>query len=278
MKKYLLAIAVAISSMIFVGCSKENKEDKIPVPPKAATLAVDFSTFETSTTKAGSEANGSEFYNFVAGQVMSGWVSIFNNTINIPLEAYKKLLISAVPVESGNGYTWTVEYTDALNQKYTVVLYGEEAEDKVNWEIRVSKDGVLGYEDFTWVTGWSTKDGKEGQWSVKVNPLTTDVLVTLDWTADETKVKTVKITYALNKIFGDLTQILADSYLIYSASATDPAYNNSIVAYYNHMNIIFWQVNIEWNSDNGSGRVSCQGKYGDLNWYTWEALYNNNQE
>jgi len=270
MKKFLVAMTIAIAALLSASCEKENHA---PVPPAAETLAVDFSSFQAPATKADAPSDLDEFFTFASTQVVANWLTIFQDIINIPVEAYKQLIISSVPVESGKGWTWTVAYTDGLNQTYKVVLYGEDKGKKCNWEVRVSKDGIFGYEDFAWVTGWSTKDGHEGQWNVKVNPLDTDVLVTIDWKASDEKVETVKITYALDHLCLGINPFFNSSYVVYSASATDEAYDSSLTAYYNQMNLGFWQVDIEWNSENGAGRVRCQDQYNDTDWHCWNACH-----
>ena len=269
-------MAVVLPAFIFASCSKSDKT--APVPPAAESLAVDFSAFNSAATKALSSDDLESFYEFVSTNVLANWVNIFDGIINIPVEAYKQLLISSAPVQDGKGWTWTAAYTDALEQVYTVELYGEEAGNNVNWEVRVSKDGLLGYEDFAWVTGWSAKDGSNGQWNVKVNPLDTDVLVTLDWTASAGKVDTVKITYDLEHLLGDIATFFNDSYIVYSTSATDDAYDHSITAYYNQMGLGFWQVDIEWNSKSGAGRVCSKNQYGDSEWHCWNPAHEDIEE
>jgi len=275
MKRFLVAMTIAMSALLFASCEKDNHA---PVPPAAETLALDFTSFQSTPTKANTAEDVDEFFTFASTQVIANWLTIFEQIINIPVEAYRQLVISSVPVESGKGWTWTVAYTDALKQQYTVVLYGEDKGSKTNWEVRVSKDGLLGYEDFAWVTGWSSKDGHMGQWNVKVNPLDTDVLVTIDWAASEQKVESVKVTYQLDHLCFGINPFFNSSYVIYSASATDEAYDSSISAYYGQMNQTFIQVNIEWNSTTGAGRINCQSQFGDSLWHCWDSTHEDVEE
>lgn len=266
MKKFFVIAAVAASAMLFASCQKDNHA---PVPPKAESLSIDLAEFSAPATKASSD-DIDAFYTFAADQVLANWVKIFEQVIAIPVHGYE-LVIDSTPVESGKGWIWSVTYKDALAQTYTVKLYGEDAGKKTNWELRVSKDGLLGYEDFCWITGWSSKDGRNGQWSVKVNPLDTDVLVTIDWTSDDTKLVSAKVTYTLDHLCCGIYPFFNGSYVEYLAGASDDAYDRTINACYSHMDSELWTVKIEWNSQNCSGRVRCDSKYGNMEWHCWNA-------
>lgn len=262
-------MAIAACTVLFASC---QKDDHAPIPPKAESIALDLSTFSSTATKAESD-DIDEFYTFAADQVLANWIKIYEQIINIPVKGYE-LVINSTPVESGKGWLWTANYKDPLGQLYTVKLYGEDKGKKTEWELRVSKDGLLGYEDFCWISGWSSKDGRKGQWSVKVNPLDTDVLVTIDWTANDSKLLSSKITYALNHLCCGIHPFFNSSYIEYVAGASDDAYDSTITACYSHMENAFWTVKIEWNSENCSGRVSCESKFGSSEWHCW----NGNQE
>lgn len=264
MKKFTFAVLLGLC---ILSASCEKDKGSAPVPPPAATLAVDFSSF--AATKAGGQTGIDDFFTYASTQALANWVSLFEKVISTPVEAYSRFQMASAPVENGDGWSWFCTYTDALNQKYSVELYGEWAGKRVNWEVRVSKDGLLGYEDFCWVTGWSDKDGSCGQWKVKVSPIDTDVVVTSDWKADGENVQEVKLTYALNHLCFGINPFFHDSWIIYSASATDPAYDHSVSSSYNHMGLGFWTVNVEWNSETGAGRVNSQNKFGDTMWHCW---------
>lgn len=264
MRKALTLTAIALT--LFASC---GKDDSIaPVPPAAETLAIDLNSFRADNTKSPESAD--DFFAYVSVKVVSNWLHIFDNIINVPVEAYKQLIVSAVPVQSGKGWTWTVDYKNVFDQHYTVTLYGEELDDIVNWELRVSRnDGADCYENFTWLTGWSSKDGRDGHWEVLVGPDDLNVLVTSDWTVNDSQDKTVKLTYLLAHEYWGIPHLFNESYIVYSTTATEEAYDSSIESCYNHDGLGFWNVKVEWNRFTGCGRVMSSSRFGDSQWHCW---------
>ena len=264
MRKFLALTAIAM--ILFASC---GKDDSIaPVPPAAETLAIDLDSFRADKTKSPSGAD--DFFAYVSVKVVSNWIHIFDNIINVPVEAYKQLIVSAVPVQSGKGWTWTVDYKDYFGCHYTVTLYGEEKQDKVYWDLRVSKnDGEDWYKDFPWIAGWSTKDGKSGQWEVRVGPFDMDVMVTADWVFNGINDRSVKLTYQLTHECWGIPRLFNESYILYSTNTSDAAYDSSFESYYNHEGLGFWKVNVEWNRTTGAGRVMCSSRFGDSHWHCW---------
>lgn len=272
-----------MASLMFVSCEKEQNKS-VPVPPSVASLEVDLSSFSQASTKAGDssleeiftfastkagDSTLDEFFTFASTQVLQNWMTIYEKIINLPVYAYN-LVINSEPTPSGNGYVWNCSYKDSFGQTYEVNLYGENVGERVNWQLNVSKKGLLGFEDFTWIEGWSSIDGKNGQWSVRVSPIDTDVVVKSDWSSSaEGKVERVKLTYTLNHLCLGINPFFNGSYIEYLAEATDPAYDSSITANYNHMGEAFWTVLLEWNSLNGAGRVQSQNRFGDSSWHVW---------
>lgn len=267
MKKFLTL--AAISMLLLASCQKKESEMTAPIPPSAESLAIDLDLFRTDETK--SLGGAADSFEYVSVKIVANWLNIFDNIINVPVEAYKQLIVSAVPVQNGKGWTWTIDYKDVFNQHYTVTLYGEEIEDKVNWELRVScNDGAEHYENFTWLTGWSSKDGKSGQWQILVGPNDAEVLVTADWAVNGKRDSTVKLTYHLDHQIWGIPRLFNESYIIYSTTTSDATYDTSIESYYNHEGLGFWKVNVEWNSVTGAGRVMSSSYFGDTHWHCWD--------
>lgn len=264
MKKFLTLVILSI--VLLASCGKDDSN--APVLPEAETLSVNLDSFRDNGTKA--DGGTGDFFAYVSVKVVSNWLHIFDNVINVPVEAYKQLVVSAVPVKSGKGWTWTVDYRDYFGVHYTVELYGEEKHNKVYWDLRVSKnDGEDWYKDFPWISGWSTKDGKSGQWEVRVNPYDMDIMLTSDWEVRGPKDRTVLLTYKLTHQYWGISQLINESYLRYSTTASDAAYDSSIESCYNHDGIGSWSVNVEWNSVTGAGRVMSSSRFGDTSWHSW---------
>jgi len=199
---------------------------------------------------------------------------VFETVAVVPVQAYANMNFSSEPLHSSDCWRWFSSYTDAIGQTYSVELAGQEVSGRYEWVISVSKSGILGFENYPWITGWSSKDGRNGQWDVKVGTLDTDLLVSCAWEAEGQKVKSVTVNYELGHLCMGIMPFFHGSSITYAAQATDSAYDSSISANYNHLGLGFWAANIEWNSQTGAGRVNCQNRFGNSNWHCWDAHHN----
>lgn len=264
MKKFYIIAASAICALVLLcGCEKE-KETTVPTPPSLETLKLPLPA--EATTKANGEV--SEAFKFVVNGVLYNWSLIYNSLIDIPVHGFE-LVINTTPEQIGNNkWKWESSFKDGL-KTYAVDLFGTVVGDMVNWELQVSSDGILGFQNYTWITGTSALDGSHGNWMVNVSPTDTQVLVNLDWLCSEGQVQTVKLTYELNRLYAGILANFNGSSITYSRLATDPAYTNSLVSHYNHQGLGFWDVIIEWNDAAGTGRVCSQNNWGNTEWHIW---------
>lgn len=270
MKKLTLAaIATLTAAFLFTSCTDRNEKPQKPILPPLESIVIGLPN--DTATKASSADKTDPYFNFAANTVLANWSFIFNSIIAIPAHGIE-IVMSSTPVESGDGeWLWSGTFKEGLNT-YTVKLIGQvEKNVTVNWEVRVSCEGILGYEDFAWITGTSDINGEHGTWSVKVNPRQVDVLVNSEWAAKDGQLESVKLTYKLDKIYPGITVGFNDSYVLYERSASSSDYDRSITTHYNHLGLGWWDASIEWNSVSGAGRIICQNEWSNKDWHVWTS-------
>lgn len=276
MKHIFKVIVVAFAAVIMLsGCNKEDFSTSAPKLPPIESVKIDLSTFAgTPATKGNTSWN--EYYQYVVESVLNNWNTLYEQIINIPLQGFEAF-VNIQPVYQGDGvWMWQADFKDGFTT-YTVSLLGAEKRDCVEWELAVSSEGLFTLKNFVWLTGTSTKDGREGEWKVAVGPTDlispTDVIVTSNWQCDANrKVTKVELTYELSHLCCGINPFFHNSKITWMASASDSDYDYSISAYYNHMGMAWWSADVEWNATNGAGRVKCANKWNDGAWYMWPAI------
>ncbi len=243
------------------------------MPPSVESLSIDFAKIpiKPSATKAGDNIDPGYTNDLspITDVIYDIWQHIYNSIIDIPVNCFEAV-VSVQPVENGKGeWLWETTVTNAFHT-YTVSLIGVEKGKKVNWELQVSRDGLGGFRNYTWITGWSYKDGSAGAWDISVGPHDTSVMITAEWAAVNHDVQSVKLTYNLDHKCGMISEFFNGSYVELLHNASDPAYDCTLIFHYNQ-NIINLNIDavIEWNSTTGNCRVTCNKVYSDANWHSW---------
>lgn len=274
--KTILKVIVVASFILFpASCQKENAIRTAPILPPVESVKVDLSTFTLTPTKADGH---NEYFQYVVESIIANWNTIYEQIINIPVQGFEAL-VNIQPVQQGDGvWMWQCEVKDDFTT-YTIYLLGKEKPNLVDWELAVSSEGLFTLKNFIWLTGTSSKDGRQGEWKVVAGPADlispTDVAVTSNWERDaDHRISRVEITYELTHQCCGIDPFYHKSRITWMATATDPAYDHSINAYYNHMGLGWWQADVEWSSGNGCGRVMCSSKWKDGDWHAWPALLN----
>lgn len=257
MKNFLkTALVAGILCLAMSSCQKDDS-GRAPRIPSVETVRIDLSSLPV--TKAGPS---SETLAGLVDVLDNIWGHIYQQLINIPVGGLE-IVADAQPVRDGNVWTWKVSDYNCLGQKYEVALVGKERGNKVEWELSVSRNGLGGFQNYTWITGWSKKDGSEGQWMVSVGPGDTDVLVTSDWKAENGTVMDCRLTYNLGHAIGHIGSFFNGSYIEYINGASDNAYTNTLVARYFQIGHIEAGATVEWNYRTGA----CRFRFGDSpNW------------
>lgn len=263
MKFFRTIIAILSLGFILTGCVK----DSAPLtPPSPETLKLDLSAL-SSATKAPEDDN---FFTYASTNVLCNWHKIINEIACIPFHAFE-LVIESTPVDQKHGtWMWSASYKDGL-ATYDVQLLGTDNGDIIDWELKVSKHNLLleEYHEFTWLTGWSSKDGKKGQWSVNVSPYLATVLVSSNWEYVDNEVLKVRLTYELDILHCGIESLFHESYIEFVGMATDEAYTAAAKVHFYQPGDGFIDVDIEWNAETGEGRIKCSTKWNDHKWHCW---------
>lgn len=230
--------------ILCVAASSCQKDDVASAPriPSIETLRIDFSAIPS--TKAGYH---DKEYAELVDVLENVWNHIYDHVVDVPLRGLE-IVADARPVRDGHLWTWKVSDNDFLGRTYEVTLTGREHGSKVDWALSVSRNGFGGFQNYTWITGWSKKDGSEGQWSVSVGPDDLDLLVTSDWKVKDGSVSSCRLTYNLSHALGTIGAFFNGSYIEYFKGASDNAYTDTLQMCYYQLGHIAVDATVEWNS------------------------------
>jgi len=271
MKLMKSILAILSLGFILTGCVKDSEP---LTPPSPETLKMDISALQS--TKAPED---DDFFTYASTSVLYNWHKIISEIAAIPFHGFE-LVVSAQPVDQKHGtWLWEATFKEGIST-YTVKLYGTDNGDTVDWELKVSKYDLIikEYTDFTWLTGWSSKDGKKGQWNVAVSPVMASVLVSSNWEYNNDGVLAVKLTYELNLTHCGIEALFNESYIEFVGAATDDAYTASAKVHYYQPGAGFVDVYLEWNGETGEGRIKCESKWSDNAWHCWGCDHKNIEE
>lgn len=269
MKNFRSIIIVAALILGFSLTSCEKNDDVPPTVPSIESMTIDLSNFP-GNTKSLSEEKFFSYHSLVSLSI-SVWSSFIDSINTIPVHAFE-MTIDNEPIYEGDGsWLWSTSYTE-YGQSYTTELRGTVVKDIVNWELKFVYDYLQSQHTFVCLTGTSTLDGTSGKWEFHLNPDNDDILLTSEWTSDGETVESVKITYVLED-----NPVFYGSYIQYSKTATDPAYDSSFVINFNTNFVGSYSLTTEWNSVNHSGRVQSSDCFGNTAWYAWDVNYGNEE-
>lgn len=256
MKTKFFAFIIALCAFaLATSCQKdEHFSETAPTVPGISTLKIDFPDLHQMETKGIVE----DSFRYLYKTFVDIWMNLYENMLNVPMGALE-IVGSAEPTYDGGVWTWNISDYNCIGQKYAVALAGTETQGKVDWALSVSRDGIGGFQNYTWLEGWSEKDGSAGQWSVRVSPDDVDVVVTSDWTAENGRLLTCRNTYSLEHALGGIGAFFNGSYVEYSASATDERFNNSLKISYFQIGNLEIALNLEWNPETNKFRTRMNG-------------------
>lgn len=251
---------MAVLCMALISCNKHSAEpdpkpDLPPAVPSIETLKLDLSTVPIQDTKGLTDS--CKILSRLYSSFLKFFTEINEAVINVPT-AGLEIVASAEPTNDGGIWSWSVSDWNFIGQQYVVSLLGEEQAGKMVWNLNVSRDGTGGFQNYTWITGWSEKDGSAGQWNVRVSPYDTDVLVTSDWTASEGRLETCRLTYSLEHSIGSIGAFFNNSFIEYSHTTSAPEYSESLSVSYFQIGNISAGFDLEWDAESGA----CHFRFG----------------
>lgn len=267
MKKFLtIAASLMIAALSFSSCEKDDFS-KAPALPSVETLKIKMpQTVATKASEPVDETDPAYTYNKCIENALAQWNKIYETIINTPLKGFE-MASQITPVQDGKQWTWSLLVGEGL-ATYEVDIVGTVARKHVDWEIHVSSNLWSGKtNNYAWITGTSALDGSEGSWNIMAGPSYNVVLVTVDWTAKNHDVQSVKSTYRLDKLFGGILAAFNGSYIEYSSGASDSAYTDTLTVHYYQEGLGFIDVFIEWNDLDGQCRIKSEAELGDKEWH-----------
>ena len=246
--------------------STNSDASTAPTLPPYASLAMDFSSFPSSTTAAPALTSALSttfgWSNFTYSYVnVAVWNAIITVGLAVPVLTFAESFNHTPVLQSDGSWLWS--YTKTVSDVlYTAKLYGKLSGSQVTWKMYISKAGD--YTDFNWFNGTADLTTTSGSWTMYESPANPVELLSINW--DRTSATTGNITYT-NVKAGDANN---GGYISYGNSgSTDPAYG----AYYTIYNISAGDlINIEWNTASKDGRVKSPTAFGDSNWHYWDSL------
>lgn len=267
MKKVISAAMLLILITVFSGgCKKKHNIGTPPELPPAGSMTIDFSNF-TGVKKSlevlpGQKGTENSNWNFAA-TVAGIWNIIIGTTLAVPVTSFG-IAVSQQPEYIGDN-TWQWGYDVTLGSTtYQARLTGKIETGDVAWTMYITNPGS--YNDFVWFEGTSQLDGSGGQWILNQSNANPVPLLQIDWTKPGDTIGTIKYTFIKS------SDSFQSSYIEYGLT------NTALNAYYSihyYNGVKFSDVDVEWNTTTGEGRVKSIDYLGDSNWYCWDSNHVN---
>lgn len=260
MKKNLSKITVVVLlAFVLVGtfsltsCKKKVAPE---LPPEGAFVMADLSG---DTTSKGLYGN----FGYAALNV-AVWTTITNVGMAVPVAAYKMALTQEPVHVSGNKWVWEYQVGVGLVivKTYTVQLYGETFDDRVEWELHVSFNGE--FDDFIWYTGTHNIEATAGEWIIYKSPSENHEFVKVDWTRNKDDgTGTIKYTNIE-------PENVENGGYIYYGNDQDGTFNSFFDIFNKGDNNL---IEIDYNTHTHVGRVKSEFWFFDENWHCWNEQF-----
>ncbi len=270
MKKILiLLLSFVLIAGLLTSCKKKKGDP--PVLPDEESMIIDFSNFEIGKSvdflalEKGVENSNWEFAATVAGY----WKAILTGTLIVPVSAFK-LAVDQSP-EWIEENTWEWNYSaSVLSVTYNARLVGQIRASDVKWTMYISREGTGEYPEFVWFEGTSDLSGNSGQWILNHSYTYQESLLQIDWTKTGDSMGTVKYEYIRTLNDNRETDTFNGSYIEYGVTS-NPLDGYYSIHYYSSTYQTFWDVDVEWSTENYNGRVMCSPWFGDSVWHCWNS-------
>lgn len=270
----LVFIACALTS----GCNTDdlnplNYNDDGPDVPASDTMVMDTESFTAASEVAASVGgfsttevtlSSTSNHNFAAFNV-GVWNTVIAVGLAVPVAAFLESFHHR-PFRTIDN-RWLRTYTVRLGGNiYSAKLYANVLDYEVQWEMVVSRFGH--YENFTWFTGVSRRDGTSGYWILNKNPNNPVNLLRIDWHKDFTT-HTGDIQYS-NIEPGAVEN---GGYIFYGTdvdASSDLPYDAFYDIYIKGQDDL---IEIEWNRASKNGRVRNLQHFGNEDWHYWNSAF-----
>lgn len=267
-KKWLVVVAmlflVAAVTVVAVSCSDNKSSTPAPTPPDLppqSSFVMAFDDFVSNGSSKIALPDGSAALSNINWGQSALRVGFWNLAIGLAMAVPVAAYIEAFqhePVQQGDG-SWAWTYTVAVDVDYTCKLVGRTADNEVQWEMYISKEGE--YSDYLWYSGRHNLPATEGSWTVNREPSQTNPFLEIEWTRyPSTSTGDLKYTNIIPENSD------SGSYIFYGLTS-DLTYDR----FYHIYNVAQDNLcEIEWNHDTEAGRVKDDFFYHDNEWNCWD--------
>lgn len=274
---YRFSSLLLVAFLLLSGCNTDDlipfaNNDGGPEVPASDTMVMDTESM-TSTSAVAASVGGfstaevtllsTSNHNFAAFNV-GIWNTVIKVGLAVPvaafLESFHHRAIRTIDDR------WLRTYIVRVGGDiYSANLYADVSEHEVHWEMKISRFGH--YDNFTWFTGVSQRDGTSGFWILNKNPDNAVSLLRIDWHKN------------ISAHTGDITYTNIESgapefggYITYGSEtdASNAPYDAFYDIYNNEQDDL---IEIEWNRGNRSGRVRNLPHFGNEDWHYWNSQF-----
>lgn len=256
----LLMLFALVATMFLSSCKKEDVGTPPDIPPEGA-FVMDYDTFNDSEKSVEGTESAWNFAHAVTR--VAFWNVILTGTMAIPVASYVEALKHEPVHHSGTTWLWEYE-VKALFATYTAQLYGTKEDDKVVWEMYVSKNGDDNFQEFLWYKGENNLDRTSGKWTLYKSVDDPTEFLQIDWTrnvADSTG--TLKYT---NIVPGGAE----NGGYIYYGNDQDGELNAFYDIYNKGEDNL---TEIEWNTTTKAGHIKGEHIFSDTEWHCWDENF-----
>lgn len=257
---------LAIFTLIFLGCEKDEKSPQLP-PEESMTM--DFSAFTNpKSATLVKESPSVTNYTYSALNV-AFWNTILYVNMAVPVASFKTAF-KHLPVKTAEK-TWEWSYrVEGFGNDYLARLSGTIVNDSVEWEMHVQRTGTNPFDEFVWYSGTSANDRSGGYWILNHSHTFQERLLKIEWNRDGSE--TGEIKYTLIREKNDARAVEKNKGAFIKHGITDDYYNG----YYDiHIFDVpdnkFIDVNIKWNRTTKEGKVKSPDFYNDSDWHCWDS-------
>jgi len=234
--KKLLIVAMALG--VFATACKTTNPTAPSLPPSSSmNMDNSYSGGQSNKTASG--------LNCAAAVTAIGWFDlIIDLNVAIPVASFNEAMKHEA-VYDANAKEWVWSYNVVVvGITYTANLHASESGDNINWKMVISQQG--GFQNFTWYTGVSKKDGTSGTWSLIKSPNANVSFLDIAWNKNSSAgTADTKFTYV------EPNQSGTNSYVWWKLT-TDIEYNGHYDIY-NASNQQLTQI--MWNKTNKNGEI-----------------------
>ncbi len=257
--KSIIGILLVVSIALFpTGCKDEVDPGTPPSLPPLESMVMDFSGFDDGNSGGRLETQ----QNWGTAVVhVAVWNAILSINLALPVASFANAINETPSYDfDRERWVWTYDY-QLLGRTYTSELTAVVTSSVIIWEMNISEEN--GFQDVTWYTGETNVNGNSGYWLLNYNANDPAPKLRVDWV--KTGENIGLITYT-NVIEGDANQGGFIEYGRKVGTGYDAYYEISLPSRSS-------DVNIDWNSSTGAGRIMDPVTFEDEEWHCWDENF-----